>query len=122
MSKQQELTQQYLDRAEELLGPLDLEPDTIAAVIDIVADCVEESMHAGAALFPYQIAQQRGKVKIEGLHGEAPQDGINTHYYWAMQAGFAEQAEAEAYINMLREANPGTQYGLFAHGLPVDYE
>ena len=124
MGKQQELTDKYLERAQDLLEDTIQSEEQIQAVIDLVADAIAEAMQAGAdaAKFPFQVAEQRGKVKIEGIHGETPQDGINTHYYWAMAAGFAERADADAFLKECRENNPGTQYGLFVNGLPVDYD
>jgi len=77
------------------------------------------ALHAGENCFSYKVAEQRAKLKIEG---DNPPDCIGTHYYWVMRAGFAELAEAEAYITALREQEPGTQYGLFVDGIPIDYE
>lgn len=124
MSKFVELSEKYVGQAAALLnGIIGDDPETISKLIEIIQNGIDEGMtageKAGKGVFPYQIGQQRAKVTIEG---DNPPDGINTHYYWAMRAGFAEQAEAEAYITALREQEPGTQYGLFVDGIPVDYE
>lgn len=100
-------------------GGVAMKVETLDEIGIAVCDGTLAALHAGENCFSYKVAEQRAKVKIEG---DNPPDGINAHYYWAMRAGFAEQAEAEAYITVLREQEPGTQYGLFVDGIPVDYE
>jgi hypothetical protein len=88
---------------------------------EAVCDGIIAALHSGAdsVRFPYQVAEQRGKVEIEG---ELPPGEIRKHFYWSMLAGFEDRVEAEGYISYRREQNPGKQYGLFVEGIPVDYE
>lgn len=125
------LEEEYNRLTDEIMGKICkvLENDGVTMKVETldeigiaVCDGTLAALHAGENCFSYKVAEQRGKVKIEGINGAAPLDGVGTHYYWAMKAGFAEQAEAEMYIKACREADPGTQYGLFIDGLPVDYD
>lgn len=87
---------------------------------EAVCDGIIAALHSGAdsVRFTYQVAEQRGKVEIDG---ELPPGEANKHYFWSMLAGFTDQVEAEGYLRYKREGNPGKSYGLFVEGIPVDY-
>ena len=123
MSEYESLARETMGR---ICGALDrlyfpYNKETAEEIAAAVCDGIVEAVHSGAdsVRFDYQVAEQRGKVEIEG---ELPPGEVRTHFYWSMLAGFTDQVEAEAYLRYKRENNPGKSYGLFVEGLPVDYE
>lgn len=120
MDKKYELAVKYATLFEELLGDIITEEKTIDAVVELIQDCIDEAAEMDRyRYYPYEIAERLAKVDIDG---ESPPDGISTHYYWQMLAGFANKAEAESYLLSYRNNEGGSMYGLFINGIPVDFE
>lgn len=118
-----DVSDKYIAQAADLLDTV-IPEEKIQPLIKILQDAIAEGMTVAedktreAITFKYQIAEQTAKVDIK----EANQDGPQKHYFWAMRAGFGDEAEAKAYYHSLQNREPGKRYGVFIDGIPAVYD